>query len=64
MELINIQKNVIINPEAIISIEKEDNKVIVNLEGGYSYEVDVPTKELLSVLSKSGIDLSKQFLSV
>lgn len=64
MKLIKVQNNIIINPETIISVEAEKNVVTVNLQGGYSYQVTVNINEFLALLNKSGIDLTKQFLSV
>lgn len=64
MKLIKVQDNIIINPETIISVEAEKSVVTVNLQGGYSYKVTVNINEFLSLLNKSGIDLTKQFLSV
>lgn len=64
MKLIAVQKDVLVNPEHIVSVEVSGKKLVVNMLGSLAYEVDVPTSELLSVLAKSGVDLNKQFLSV
>lgn len=64
MELIGIQKNVMINPEMIESVEIKNKKFIVTMESGNSYYVETNISSFMKTLGKSGIDLTKQFLSV
>lgn len=64
MELIAIQKNVMINPEMIESVEVKNKKFIVTMESGNSYHVETNVASFMKTLGKSGIDLTKQFLSV
>lgn len=64
MELIVIQKNIMINPEMIESVEVKNKKFIVTMESGNSYHVETNVSTFMKTLGKSGIDLSKQFISV
>lgn len=64
MELIAIQKNIMINPEMIESVEVKNKKFIVTMESGNSYHVETNVSTFMKTLGKSGIDLTKQFLSV
>ena len=64
MSFIAIQKDILINSDAIVSVEKRNGKIIVNLEGGIEYVVDILPSELIKEINSSGIDLTKQFLSV
>lgn len=64
MVLIAIKQNVLINPEKIISIELLGKHLSINLDDGHTYGVDMPTSELMSALSKYGVDLTKQFLAL
>lgn len=64
MSFIAIKKDVLINSEAIVSVEKRNGKIKVNLEGGLEYFVDILPSELIKEINSSGIDLTKQFLAV
>jgi len=69
MELIEIQEDILINPEKIVSVERKVSKtnsvrITVKMEGGASFEVVSPPMEFLKALNRSGVDLTKQFFAV
>lgn len=53
-----------INPDMIESVEVKNKKFIVTMESGNSYHVETNVSTFMKTLGKSGIDLTKQFLSV
>lgn len=64
MSFIAIKKDVLINSETIVCVEKTSGKIKVHLEGGLEYVVDILPSELIKEINSSGVDLTKQFLSV
>jgi len=67
MKLINISKNVSINPEMIISVEikkiKGEDRMIVNLSDR-TYVVEIPEMTFLTYLTEAGVSMGEQFYSV
>lgn len=68
MKLIAIQKDILINPESIVAIERIESfgnvRLRVYLIDGRSYEITVPTTDFIKEVSECGVDLGKQFFSV
>lgn len=69
MKLIEIQEDILINPDKIVSVERRALKsgsiqIKVTVEGGATYEVRSPHMEFLKALNSVGVDLTKQYFSV
>ena len=67
MKLINISKNVSINPEMIVSVEmkmiKGQQRMVVNLTDR-TYVVEIPEMTFLTYLTEAGVNMGEQFFSV
>jgi len=67
MKIIQISKNIYINPDQITSVEikelKGEKRLIVNLIDR-TYAVDVPDRDFMTSLMNSGVGVGEQFFSV
>lgn len=61
MEFIPVDKDLLINPNMISTVEKKNGKIVFTMQNGSRHVVELPFAEVFPKILASGISVPQQF---